>query len=46
METLGPLTQVPPNGSVTHEERWSLHRGIKLSEFTDAELDRVLQPLF
>ena len=45
METLGPLTKVPANGSVAHEERWSLHRGIKLTEFTDAELDAVLQPL-
>jgi hypothetical protein len=45
METLGPVTKVPPNGSVTHEEQWSLHRGTKLDQFTDAELDRVLQPL-
>ena len=45
IETLGPLTRVAPKGSVTHVERWSLHRGIQLTQFTDAELDGVFQPL-
>jgi hypothetical protein len=45
METLGPLTKVPPGASVTHVENWSLHRGIHLTSFTDAELDPVLLPL-
>jgi len=45
IETLGPLTKVGPKGSVTHVEHWSLHRGVKLSQFSDAELDAVLQPL-
>lgn len=45
LETLGPLTKVAPGGSVEHIERWSLHRNIRLSGWTDAELDRVLLPV-
>ena len=45
IETLSPLTKVAPKGSVTHIERWSLHKNIKVARFTDAELDRVLLPL-
>jgi hypothetical protein len=45
IETLGPMTKVAPNASVTHVERWSLHRNVKLAAFTDAELDRVILPL-
>jgi hypothetical protein len=45
IETLSPLTKVPPNGSVSHVENWSLHRGIHMGNFTETELDSVLQPL-
>jgi hypothetical protein len=45
IETLGPMTKVPPNGSVSHVEQWSLHKNIKLAAFTDPELDRVILPL-
>lgn len=45
LETIGPLTKVAPGKSVEHIERWSLHKNIKISAFTDAELDRVLLPL-
>jgi hypothetical protein len=45
LETLGPLTCLPPGESVTHTEQWSLHRGVTVREWTDAELDRVLGPL-
>jgi hypothetical protein len=45
IETLGPLTKVAPNASVSHVEHWSLHRGIQFSQFSEAELDGVLQPL-
>ncbi|HUK19917.1 MAG TPA: hypothetical protein VLW65_26030 [Bryobacteraceae bacterium] len=45
IETLSPLTKVPPAGSVSHVEHWSVHRGISLPGFTEAELDRVIQPL-
>ncbi|MGA7239786.1 MAG: hypothetical protein WBY44_29165 [Bryobacteraceae bacterium] len=45
METLSPLAKVQPNQSAAHVEHWSLHRGIRLADFTDAELDRVVLPL-
>lgn len=45
IETLGPLTKVLPKESVEHVEQWSLHRDIRVSGFTDAELDRVILPL-
>jgi hypothetical protein len=46
LETVGPLSRVEPGRTVEHIERWSLHRNIKINEWTDAELDRVLVPLF
>jgi hypothetical protein len=45
IETLGPLTKVLPKGSVEHVEQWSLHRDVRVSGFTDAELDRAILPL-
>jgi hypothetical protein len=45
IETLGPLTKVAPGAGVTHVERWSLHKGIRLEAITDAALDRALLPL-
>lgn len=45
IETLGPMTKIAPGGSVTHVENWSLAKGVKISSFTDAELDRALLPL-
>jgi hypothetical protein len=45
METLGPLTKLQPGEGVTHVEHWTLHKGLKLAEFTDTELDRVVAPL-
>jgi hypothetical protein len=44
IETLSPLTKVLPDQVVEHVETWSLHRGVRLSEFTDIELDRVILP--
>jgi hypothetical protein len=44
LETVGPLVNLAPGGSTEHVERWSLYRNIKLSGWTDAELDRVLLP--
>jgi len=46
LETLGPLVRLAPGETVEHVERWSLHRDIEIGEWTDAELDRVLRPLF
>jgi hypothetical protein len=45
METISPLTRVPPGGSVTHVEHWTLSRNVKLDSFTDADLDKLLLPL-
>ena len=45
VETLGPLTKVEPGHTVEQVEHWALYRNVKLSEFTDQELDRVLLPL-
>jgi hypothetical protein len=45
IETLGPLTKLAPGASLEHIERWTLHRNISLTAFTDEELDRVLAPL-
>ena len=45
IETLSPLTTVPPGKSVEQIEHWSLHRNVHLSEFTDESIDSVLLPL-
>jgi hypothetical protein len=41
VETLGPMTKLDPGKSVTHVEKWSLHKAT-VAAFTDAELDRVI----
>ncbi|HPQ14376.1 MAG TPA: hypothetical protein PLP04_04055, partial [Bryobacteraceae bacterium] len=45
IETLGPLTKVEPGKAAEHTERWSLHKNIRISQWTDAELDRVVGSL-
>ncbi len=45
METLSPLTKVPPGGDVSHVEHWNLYRNVKLDSFTDTDLDKLLLPL-
>ncbi|MBI3694041.1 MAG: hypothetical protein HY238_04265, partial [Acidobacteria bacterium] len=45
LETLGPLAKIEPGATVEHVERWTLHKNIKLANWTDAELDRVVAPL-
>ncbi len=42
LETLGPLCELAPGATVTHVERWSLHKGIKPAELTEAEMDRMI----
>jgi hypothetical protein len=44
-ETLGPMTKLAPGKAVEHTERWTLHKDVRISEWNDAELDRVLVPL-
>ncbi len=45
LETLGPLSKLEPGHNAEHVERWSLHRGVRLSAWTDDEIDRVILPL-
>jgi len=45
LETLGPLTDLKPGETVSHTEHWSLNKDVHLTQWTDAELDRVLGPL-
>ena len=45
LETLGPLSRVAPGASIEHTERWTLHRNVKLSNWSDGEIDRVILPL-
>jgi hypothetical protein len=45
LETLGPLANVRAGGSVEHIEQWSLHKNVKISSWTDPEIDRVFLPL-
>jgi hypothetical protein len=45
LETLGPLQNVAPGQTLEHTENWSLHRNVKITSWSDAELDRVLLPL-
>jgi hypothetical protein len=45
VETLGPLTKVPPGQTVEQTERWSLHRNVKLPAISDEDIDREILPL-
>lgn len=44
METIGPLQVVRPGEHVEHVERWSLHRGVHVEEWSDAGLDAAVLP--
>jgi len=45
LESLGPMTRVEPEAAVEHRERWRLLRQVRMSAWTEQELDRVLAPL-
>jgi hypothetical protein len=45
LETMGPLKDVVPGESVEHVEKWSLHGDIRLTEWSESEIERVIQPL-
>jgi hypothetical protein len=45
LETLGPIVTLAPGESATHTERWSAYRNVRIAEWSDAELDRVLLPI-
>jgi hypothetical protein len=43
LETLGPLTRVPPNGSVAHTEQWFLYK-VQVAD-SEAAIDEKVSPL-
>jgi hypothetical protein len=45
IETLGPLTEVPPAGTVEQTEHWALYRNVLPPVITDDALDKHLLPL-
>jgi hypothetical protein len=45
METLGPLTRLPPGKTAEQVEHWSLHRNVKLADLTDDAIDAAILPL-
>jgi hypothetical protein len=45
LETLGPLQHLKPRASLEHVEHWTLHKNVRLRNFTDAELDGAVLPL-
>ena len=45
IETLGPLTKLPPGKTAEAVEHWSLHRGVKLTAPTDDAIDAAILPL-
>ncbi len=45
LETLGELSNIRPGATAEHTEHWSLHKDIKISSWTEAEIDRALLPL-
>jgi hypothetical protein len=44
VETLGPLADVPPGGTVVHRETWDLFRGVRPCR-TERDVDRNILPL-
>jgi len=44
LETLGPMTTLEPGEALTHVERWSAFRGVRVERWDDAELDSVVRP--
>ena len=45
LETLGPLVTLGRNESLTHTERWTAFRDVRIDRWDDDELDGVLKPL-
>lgn len=45
LETLGPLTKLPPGKTSEQVEQWSLHRGVALTALTDEAIDAAILPL-
>jgi hypothetical protein len=45
LETLGPLQRLSPGEATSHTERWSLHRDIRVEDWSDCELDHEIGSL-
>ena len=45
VESLSPLTTLDPGGTLTHEEEWSLHKGISFGN-SDNEIDKTITSFF
>ena len=45
METLGPLQKIEPGKAAEHVEHWSLHKNVRVPEWTDAALDAAVGSL-
>jgi hypothetical protein len=45
METVSPMTKLPPGKTAEQVEHWSLHRNVKLTDLTDDAIDAVILPL-
>jgi hypothetical protein len=45
LETLGPLRHLKPGASLEHVEHWTAHRNVRLTHWTDEELDSTVLPL-
>ena len=45
IETLGPLVDLKPDATVEHSERWSLQKDVRLAALSEAEIERVVEPL-
>lgn len=45
LETLSPLTELPPEGALEHTERWSLHRVGERPD-DEAQIEQALQQVF
>jgi hypothetical protein len=44
VESLSPLTTLDPGGTLTHEEEWSLHKGISFGN-SDDDVDQGITSL-
>jgi hypothetical protein len=44
-ETLAPLVKLEAGQTAAHTERWGLYANVRVNDWTDAELDRVVEPL-
>jgi hypothetical protein len=45
LETLGPLMHLKHGAALEHVEHWTLHKNVRLKNWTDAELDSQVLPL-